>query len=130
MSVRWLFCEEIGRKASGGVYYWSYIYYLSKYVEFIDTLFKVGLGPKPKHLNAKSLNPTPIHIFPRYTSFHDTHISTHTHISTNTHISTHAHISTQVLKRKPLDFLHVYHHAVVALMCWNWMTFSQSLQVH
>jgi hypothetical protein len=40
--VRWLFCEEIGRKASGGVYYWSYIYYLSKYIEFIDTLFKVG----------------------------------------------------------------------------------------
>lgn len=71
--VRWLFCEDIGTKASGGVYYWSYIYYLSKYLEFIDTLFKV-------------------------------------------------------LKRKPLDFLHVYHHAVVALMCYNWMMFSQSLQ--
>ena len=69
--VRWLFCEDIGTKASGeyysksadaceavgkhedganwrrwrlysgGVYYWSYIYYLSKYLEFIDTLFKV-----------------------------------------------------------------------------------------
>jgi hypothetical protein len=28
-------------KASGGVYYWSYIYYLSKFVEWIDTLFMV-----------------------------------------------------------------------------------------
>ena len=71
--ARWLFCEEIGRKPDGGVYFWSYIYYLSKYIEFVDTLFKV-------------------------------------------------------LKRKPLDFLHVYHHAVVALMCFNWMNHSQSLQ--
>eukprot|EP00290_Baffinella_frigidus_P016041 CAMPEP_0180212570 /NCGR_PEP_ID=MMETSP0987-20121128/13574_1 /TAXON_ID=697907 /ORGANISM="non described non described, Strain CCMP2293" /LENGTH=269 /DNA_ID=CAMNT_0022170253 /DNA_START=185 /DNA_END=994 /DNA_ORIENTATION=- len=71
--VEWLFCEVPGTEATGGVYFWSYIYYLSKFLEFGDTVFKV-------------------------------------------------------LKRKPLDFLHVYHHAVVALMCWNWMTFAQSLQ--
>mmetsp|Transcript_4467 Transcript_4467/g.9763 ORF Transcript_4467/g.9763 Transcript_4467/m.9763 type:complete len:272 (+) Transcript_4467:241-1056(+) len=71
--VEWLFCEVPGTEAKGGVYFWSYVYYLSKFLHFGDTVFKV-------------------------------------------------------LYRKPLDFLHVYHHAVVALMCWNWMTFAQSLQ--
>ncbi|EKX47538.1 hypothetical protein GUITHDRAFT_137321 [Guillardia theta CCMP2712] len=71
--IEWMFCEKIGTQAKGGLFYWSYIYYLSKYLEFFDTFFKV-------------------------------------------------------LKRKPLDFLHVYHHAVVVLMCWNWLEYSQSLQ--
>eukprot|EP00960_Hanusia_phi_P017536 516123-Hanusia_phi.AAC.8 len=71
--IEWMFCEKIGTQAKGGLFFWSYIYYLSKYLEFVDTFFKV-------------------------------------------------------LKRKPLDFLHVYHHAIVVLMCWNWLEFSQSLQ--
>jgi hypothetical protein len=69
----WMFCERPGKKAVAGVYYWSYIYYLSKFLEFIDTVFKV-------------------------------------------------------LKRKPLDFLHVYHHSVVATMCYLWLESAQSLQ--
>lgn len=39
--VEWMFCEKPGKKAVAGVYYWSYIYYLSKFLEFIDTVFKV-----------------------------------------------------------------------------------------
>eukprot|EP00961_Rhodomonas_salina_P012162 163551-Rhodomonas_salina.1 len=37
---RWMFCEEVTRKAEGGIYFWTYIYYLSKFQEFIDTFFK------------------------------------------------------------------------------------------
>eukprot|EP00285_Hemiselmis_virescens_P002323 CAMPEP_0173407312 /NCGR_PEP_ID=MMETSP1356-20130122/66798_1 /TAXON_ID=77927 ORGANISM="Hemiselmis virescens, Strain PCC157" /NCGR_SAMPLE_ID=MMETSP1356 /ASSEMBLY_ACC=CAM_ASM_000847 /LENGTH=250 /DNA_ID=CAMNT_0014368469 /DNA_START=62 /DNA_END=814 /DNA_ORIENTATION=+ len=71
--ITFLFCEKYNTKAQGGLYFWSYIYYLSKFYEFGDTVFKV-------------------------------------------------------IKRKPLDFLHVYHHAVVVFMCYNWLDHAQSLQ--
>jgi len=62
--VRWLFCEEIGTAASGGVFYWSYIYYLSKFVEFIDTLFKVfvihALHPPHPRADISRLCPPPL----------------------------------------------------------------------
>ncbi|KAJ1470943.1 hypothetical protein T484DRAFT_1845868, partial [Baffinella frigidus] len=41
--VEWLFCEVPGTEATGGVYFWSYIYYLSKFLEFGDTVFKVRM---------------------------------------------------------------------------------------
>mmetsp|Transcript_57612 Transcript_57612/g.135932 ORF Transcript_57612/g.135932 Transcript_57612/m.135932 type:complete len:266 (+) Transcript_57612:233-1030(+) len=39
--VEWLFCEVPGTEAKGGVYFWSYVYYLSKFLHFGDTVFKV-----------------------------------------------------------------------------------------
>lgn len=37
-SVFWMICLSKGTPMQGGLYFWSYMYYLSKYVEFIDTL--------------------------------------------------------------------------------------------
>lgn len=40
-----LLCEVIdGRAASGSLYYWSYIYYLSKYYELLDTVLQLARG--------------------------------------------------------------------------------------
>ncbi len=40
--VRWMFCEETSKEAKGAIYFWTYVYYLSKFQEFIDTFFKVS----------------------------------------------------------------------------------------
>jgi hypothetical protein len=73
-SWTWLFCFPKETSASGPVFFWSYIFYLSKYYELLDTLI-------------------------------------------------------MVLKRRPLTFLHVFHHAVVLVMSFLWLEFVQSLQV-
>lgn len=62
-----LYCDS--EAPSGPVYFWMYIYFLSKFVELFDTVIII-------------------------------------------------------LKKKPLIFLHVYHHAIVVLMVWLWMTGS------
>lgn len=85
-SPLWLLCEHKDAKAKaspthpptpdppkGAEYFWSYVYFLSKFVEFFDTFFKA-------------------------------------------------------LKRKPLDFLHLHHHALVVVMCYLWLVSAQSLQ--
>ena len=38
-NVRWLVCEPSGTRPVGRLYFWSYIYYLSKYYELFDTVF-------------------------------------------------------------------------------------------
>lgn len=46
-----LLCESVGAPtaASGALYYWSYIYYLSKYYELLDTAIQLARGKPPPH---------------------------------------------------------------------------------
>jgi len=37
-SIYWYFCENPEAQAKGALYFWSYIYYLSKYYELFDTV--------------------------------------------------------------------------------------------
>ncbi|XP_042492751.1 elongation of fatty acids protein 3-like [Macadamia integrifolia] len=73
--IRWIFCFPPNTPPSGPIFFWAYIFYLSKFLEFIDTVL-ILLSP-----------------------------------STN----------------RRLTFLHVYHHAVVVVMCYLWLHTSQSL---
>jgi len=66
------FCLSHSSKAYGPLFYWLYIYYLSKYYELFDTVLLV-------------------------------------------------------LKKKPLQFLHVYHHIIVVAMVWSWLDQSVSI---
>ncbi|KAJ7547288.1 hypothetical protein O6H91_08G078500 [Diphasiastrum complanatum] len=72
--LNWLLCFPIGTRPRGRVFFWSYIYYLSKFYEFLDTVIVI-------------------------------------------------------LRKKPLTFLHVFHHATVVIMCFNWLEYSQSLHI-
>lgn len=36
-AVEWFFCEETSVRAEGPLFFWSYVYYLSKYYEMLDT---------------------------------------------------------------------------------------------
>jgi hypothetical protein len=70
---RWLLCFPLGTRPQGRIFFWSYLYYFSKFYELLDTVILV-------------------------------------------------------LKKKPLSFLHVYHHSLVIVMCWLWLQVSCSLQ--
>lgn len=48
-SVTFLFCETTGSVATGPLYFWSYVYYLSKYYELIDTVLQLCKGRAPPH---------------------------------------------------------------------------------
>eukprot|EP00455_Lapot_gusevi_P056935 TRINITY_DN9562_c0_g1_i1.p1 TRINITY_DN9562_c0_g1~~TRINITY_DN9562_c0_g1_i1.p1 ORF type:complete len:280 (-),score=78.12 TRINITY_DN9562_c0_g1_i1:83-922(-) len=37
--IDWFICEDPNTKAQGALYFWSYIYYLSKFYELLDTVF-------------------------------------------------------------------------------------------
>lgn len=39
-SYEWIFCESPQTKAVGMLWFWSYVYYLSKYYELLDTLLQ------------------------------------------------------------------------------------------
>jgi hypothetical protein len=43
-SLVWSACEAPGTKATGALYFWSYMYYLSKFVEFLDTIYLAAKG--------------------------------------------------------------------------------------
>mmetsp|Transcript_3587 Transcript_3587/g.9174 ORF Transcript_3587/g.9174 Transcript_3587/m.9174 type:complete len:291 (-) Transcript_3587:55-927(-) len=45
-----LLCEVVTNQAArGSLYYWSYIYYLSKYYELFDTVLQLARGKPPPH---------------------------------------------------------------------------------
>lgn len=72
---RWIFCFPPNHTPPRGpVFFWSYIFYLSKLLEFVDTFLIIISGSKRR-----------------------------------------------------LSFLHVYHHSVVVVMCYIWLSTSQSL---
>jgi fatty acid elongase 3 len=48
-SVGWFFCEAGAPPAQGLLYFWSYIYYVSKYYEMLDTILVVVGGSKIPH---------------------------------------------------------------------------------
>ena len=43
-SIEWFFCEAEATRATGPLFFWSYVYYLSKYYELIDTGLQVRLA--------------------------------------------------------------------------------------
>ena len=43
-SSRWLFCEAPSTEPVGALWFWSYIYYLSKYYELLDTVLQLLKG--------------------------------------------------------------------------------------
>ena len=47
--MRWFFCERHETSASGPLFFWSYIYYLSKYYELFDTVLQLLKGRPPPH---------------------------------------------------------------------------------
>ncbi|EFA77110.1 GNS1/SUR4 family protein [Heterostelium album PN500] len=60
------FCSPKSNPISGRIFYWHYLYFVSKFYEFIDTIIIV-------------------------------------------------------LKKKPLIFLHIWHHSIVVLIVWTWL---------
>lgn len=48
-AVDWFFCEAPSTRATGPLFFWSYMYYLSKYYELIDTGLQLLRGKPPPH---------------------------------------------------------------------------------
>ena len=67
-------CFPIGTRPIGRVFFWSYVFYLSNFFEFMDTIILV-------------------------------------------------------LRNRPVTFLHVYHHAMVVVMWFLWLDYSQPMHV-
>jgi len=47
--VRWMFCENPETKPNGALWFMSYLYYLSKYYELLDTVLQLLKGRPPPH---------------------------------------------------------------------------------
>lgn len=45
--ITWLFCEHIHTEANGSLWFYSYIYYLSKFYELLDTFLQLFSGKIP-----------------------------------------------------------------------------------
>lgn len=45
----WMFCEDTAVPDSGALEFWSYMYYLSKYYELLDTFIQLIRGRYPPH---------------------------------------------------------------------------------
>jgi len=47
--AHWLFCESVDTQPRGALFFWSYVYYLSKYYELLDTVLQLLKGRPPPH---------------------------------------------------------------------------------
>ena len=45
----WFFCEGTATEPRGPLFFWSYVYYLSKYYELLDTVLQLLKGRPPPH---------------------------------------------------------------------------------
>merc|ERR1712150_214822 len=45
----WFFCEVSTTKPMGELWFWAYVYYLSKYYELLDTVLQLLKGRPPPH---------------------------------------------------------------------------------
>jgi len=45
----WIFCEDPAAEAEGPLYFWSYMFYISKYYEMLDTFLALLKGTSPPH---------------------------------------------------------------------------------
>eukprot|EP00668_Euglena_longa_P000236 GGOE01000322.1.p1 GENE.GGOE01000322.1~~GGOE01000322.1.p1 ORF type:complete len:259 (+),score=83.77 GGOE01000322.1:37-813(+) len=43
----WIICESTSTTAEGPLFFWSYVYYLSKYYELVDTMLQLAKGSRP-----------------------------------------------------------------------------------
>mmetsp|Transcript_62836 Transcript_62836/g.141975 ORF Transcript_62836/g.141975 Transcript_62836/m.141975 type:complete len:254 (-) Transcript_62836:122-883(-) len=48
-ALDWIICEVPQQKAGGRLYFWSYMFYVSKYYEMIDTVLALLRGSRPPH---------------------------------------------------------------------------------
>ena len=48
-SFVWLLCESESTRPKGALWFWSYVYYLSKYYELLDTFMQLMRGKYPPH---------------------------------------------------------------------------------
>jgi hypothetical protein len=48
-SADWMFCEDVDVPDTGALEFWSYIYYLSKFYELLDTILQLIRGRYPPH---------------------------------------------------------------------------------
>jgi fatty acid elongase 3 len=48
-TTKWMFCEDPAAKARGPLYFWSYMFYLSKYYEMVDTFLAMLKDSPPPH---------------------------------------------------------------------------------
>jgi len=46
---QWAFCEDEATPARGPLFFWSYMFYVSKYYEMFDTVIALLRGSKPPH---------------------------------------------------------------------------------
>lgn len=47
----WMFCENPATTATGPLFFWSYLYYVSKYYELFDTILALLKGSRPPNFN-------------------------------------------------------------------------------
>ena len=53
----WFFCEDDSSSAEGPLYFWRYVYYLSKYYELFDTILALLNGSSIPHFKLHVIVP-------------------------------------------------------------------------